>query len=49
MTLHEGTGVIRVETEGGDELAREVLFSRLITSGCGRGASFNNATDVNDK
>jgi FdhD protein len=46
VTLHEGTGVIRVETEGGDELAREILFSRLITSGCGRGASFYNATDV---
>jgi FdhD protein len=49
VILHEGTGVIRVETEGGDELAREVLFSRLITSGCGRGASFYNATDVTGK
>ena len=49
VTLHEGTGVIRVETEGGDELAREVLFSRLITSGCGRGASFYNATDATGK
>ena len=49
VTLHEGTGVIRVETEGGDELAHEVLFSRLITSGCGRGASFYNATDVTGK
>ncbi len=49
VTLHEGTGVIRVETEGGDELSREVLFSRLITSGCGRGASFYSATDVTGK
>ena len=49
VTLHEGTGIIRVETEGGDELAREVLFSRLITSGCGRGASFYNAADVTGK
>jgi FdhD protein len=46
ITLHESTGVVRVDTEGGDELAREALFSRLITSGCGRGASFYNATDV---
>lgn len=46
VTLHEGTGVVRVETEGGDELSREALFSRLITSGCGRGASFYSATDI---
>jgi FdhD protein len=49
VTLHEGTGVIRVETEGGDELSREALFSRLITSGCGRGASFYSATDITGK
>jgi FdhD protein len=46
VMLHEGTGVIRVETEGSDELPREALFSRLITSGCGRGASFYSATDI---
>jgi FdhD protein len=46
VTVNDGTGVVRVETEGGDELAREALFSRLITSGCGRGASFYSATDV---
>lgn len=46
VTINDGTGVVRVETEGGDELAREALFSRLITSGCGRGASFYSATDV---
>ncbi|HEY40273.1 MAG TPA: formate dehydrogenase accessory sulfurtransferase FdhD [Dehalococcoidia bacterium] len=49
VTLHEGTGVIRVETEGGDELDRETLFNRLITSGCGRGASFYSATDITGK
>ena len=46
VTINEGTGVIRVEAEGSDELAKEALFSRLITSGCGRGASFYSATDV---
>lgn len=46
VTLHEGTGVIRIETEGGNELDPEILFNRLITSGCGRGASFYSATDV---
>ncbi len=49
VTLHEGTGVIRVETEGGDDLDHEALFNRLITSGCGRGASFYSATDVTGK
>ena len=49
VTFNEGTGVVRVETEGGDVLAREALFSRLITSGCGRGASFYSATDVTGK
>lgn len=46
VTLNEGTGVIRVETKNGNVLDREVLFNRLITSGCGRGASFYSATDV---
>ena len=49
VTINEGTGVIRVEAEGSDELAKEALFSRLITSGCGRGASFYRATDVSGK
>ena len=49
VTLHEGTGVVRVETESGNELDREALFNRLITSGCGRGASFYSATDVTGK
>ena len=39
-------GVVRVETVGGEEFDREALFKRLITSGCGRGASFYSATDV---
>ena len=39
-------GVVRVETEESRELDRDVLFKRLITSGCGRGVSFYNATDA---
>jgi len=46
ITIHEGTGVARVQTAGGKEIAGEALFRRLITSGCGRGASFYSATDV---
>ncbi len=36
----------RVETEEGRELARDVLFKRLITSGCGRGVSFYSANEA---
>jgi FdhD protein len=39
-------GVVRVETVEDKELTQEVLFKRLITSGCGRGASFYNAADA---
>ena len=37
---------MRVETEETGELAREALFKRLITSGCGRGVSFYSAADA---
>jgi FdhD protein len=46
MMVDERRGVVRVETVGGEEFDREALFKRLITSGCGRGASFYSATDV---
>ena len=39
-------GVVRVETEESRELDRDVLFKRLITSGCGRGTSFYSAADT---
>ena len=46
VTANEGTGVVRVDTSGDGGIDREALFSRIITSGCGRGASFYSATDV---
>ena len=46
IMVDDQTGVVRVETEEGGELARDVLFKRLITSGCGRGASFYSAADA---
>jgi FdhD protein len=46
IIVDERTGVVRVETEENRELARDVLFKRLITSGCGRGASFYSTTDA---
>ncbi len=39
-------GVVRVETSNDKALTNEFLFKRLITSGCGRGASFYSAADA---
>jgi len=39
-------GVVRVQTERDSDYDSELLFKRLITSGCGRGASFYSAADV---
>jgi len=46
ILVDDQRGVVRVETEEKGELARDVLFKRLITSGCGRGASFYRAADA---
>ncbi|GAI21174.1 unnamed protein product, partial [marine sediment metagenome] len=46
ILVDDQRGVVRVETEESGELARDVLFKRLITSGCGRGASFYRAADA---
>jgi len=46
IIVDDKRGVVRVETEEDRELGRDVLFKRLITSGCGRGASFYSAGDV---
>jgi len=46
ITVDEQRGVVRVETEEENKQAGELVFKRLITSGCGRGASFYSAADV---
>ena len=42
-------GRVWVETENEQALATELPFKRIITSGCGRGASFYSATDARDQ
>ncbi|MBA7622525.1 Sulfur carrier protein FdhD [subsurface metagenome] len=42
-------GVVRVETSEDRALADELIFKRLITSGCGRGASFYSAADAQNQ
>ena len=39
-------GVVRLETVEDKGFAQDVLFKRLITSGCGRGTSFYSAADT---
>jgi len=46
LTVDEKTGVVRVDTSEEIKKADQLVFKRLITSGCGRGASLYSATDV---
>jgi len=46
VMLDDQRGVVRVETEENKELAQDILFKRIISSGCGRGASFYSVADV---
>lgn len=39
-------GVVRLETVEDKELSQDVLFKRVISSGCGRGTSFYSAADA---
>jgi len=46
VMVDDRRGIVRVETEGDEVLPGDILFKRFITSGCGRGASFYSASDV---
>jgi FdhD protein len=46
ITVDDQRGVVRVATGERKEPARELLFKRLITSACGRGAAFYSAADA---
>jgi len=46
ITVDDRRGIVRVGTEAENKQADELLFKRLITSGCGRGASFYSAANV---
>ncbi len=49
ITVDDQRGVVRVETNKDKALAKELIFKRLITSGCGKGASFYSAADVQNQ
>lgn len=49
ITVDDKRGVVRVETDKTRELAEELMFKRIISSGCGRGASFYSAADADSR
>ena len=49
VMVDDQRGVVRVETFVDKGAESEVAFKRLITSGCGRGASFYSAADATDR
>ncbi len=46
IIVDDQRGVVRVETSEDKGVADEMVFKRLITSGCGRGASFYSPADA---
>lgn len=48
LTLDDRRGVVRVETGEEKPLAEEMVFKRLITSGCGAAGAFYRAADTQD-
>lgn len=46
ILVDDRRGIVRVETVEEQEFSDEQMFKRFITSGCGRGATFYNAADV---
>ncbi len=47
VMVDDQRGVVRLETMGNNKgSAQDILFKRIISSGCGRGASFYSAADV---
>ena len=49
ITLDESRGIVRVNTQTGDAVDRELFMKRVITTGCGRGISFYNFADLDQK
>lgn len=46
IMVDEPRGVVRVETGPANARANELIFKRIISSGCGKGASFYSAADA---
>ncbi len=49
VLVDENRGIVRVNTKEEKDFDNEFLFKRMITSGCGRGASFYHAADAENR
>jgi FdhD protein len=49
VLVDENRGIVRVNTKEEKDLNNDFLFKRMITSGCGRGASFYHAADAENR
>jgi FdhD protein len=47
--LDESRGIVRVNTDTADAVDRDLFMKRVITTGCGRGISFYNFADLDQK
>lgn len=48
VTVDDERGLVRVTTSAREEIDPDLIFKRVISSGCGRGASFYSAADTAD-
>lgn len=46
ILVDDERGVVRLETVGTGDSVQDLLFKRIISSGCGRGASFYSPADI---
>src|SRR4030042_5493001 len=49
VLVDKNRGIVRVNTKEEKDINNEFLFKRMITSGCGRGASFYHAADAENR
>jgi FdhD protein len=49
ILIDDQRGVVRVTTQPTQKSAHDVVFKRIISSGCGRGASFYSMADASDQ
>jgi FdhD protein len=48
ITVDERKGIVRLETREDRGLASDMAYKRVLTSGCGRGASFYSYADIHE-
>lgn len=49
ITVDDRRGVVRVNTTSSVEMTGDMIFKRIISSGCGRGASFYSIADTSNE